>query len=137
MKNTGEVTVCGFPPFPSPQFSPGFSPKIFITNVFPQVYSQHLPPFFCPKILSHSSQTFAPKFSSSFPQKIFSIFIIHFYPLLFSLNLFHHSSQNYAPICLPLSLLPNLPPRFFPIVLRLLPSNCPLYFPPKICLQTF
>ena len=119
--------------FPPP-FSPRFYSKIFFPNVFPPSFLPTFNPNFSPKILSHSSQTFAPKFPSSFPPKMFLILIINFYPLLFTSKFSPHSSLKCAPICFPPSLLQTLPPRFLLIVRRLLPSNCPTYFPPKICL---
>ena len=114
-------------------------PKIFLQDIYPKHFLPKFTPniyphYFAPRFSPIALRLLPPNFPLVFPPKKFSILIINFYPLLFSLKFFPHSSQNCAPICLPPSLLPNLPPRFFPIVLRLLPSNCPPYFPPKICL---
>ena len=102
-----------------PHFFPTISPRIFPQDFHLKCFSPKSTPniyphFFAPRLSPIALRLLPLNFPLVFPQNVFSILIINFYLLLFSLKFFPHSSQNCAPICLPPSLLPNLPPRFFP-----------------------
>ena len=120
-----------------PHFFPTISPRIFPQDFHPKCFSPKFTPniyphFFAPRFSPIALRLLPPNFPLVLPPKMFSILIINFSPLLSTSKFFPHNSQNCAPICLPPILLTTLPPRFFPIVLRLLFSKCPPFSPPKI-----
>ena len=86
--------ICGFPPNFPPDFPPIFSSQMF----FPQVYSKHLPPIFAQRFSPIALRLLPPNFPLVFPQKMFSILIINFSPLLSTSKFFPHNSQNCSSI---------------------------------------